>query len=86
MESLEKIVWQTVHRQFHARRAEWFELMGEMHFVMWRVPAGHQPTLDKALARLDHLRAHGDSDHAFGWPHLPAAKLWRSRNCDAEVA
>ena len=86
VESLEKFVWQTAHRQFYARRAEWFELLGEMHFVMWWVSAGHQPTLDEALARLDHLRAHGDSDHAFGWSHLAEAKLWRSRNCSGEVA
>jgi hypothetical protein len=44
--------------------------LGQMHFVMWWVPAGHRPTLDEALARLDHLRAHGDSDHAFGWGWL----------------
>ena len=45
-----------------------------------------RPTLDEALARLDHLRAHGDSDHAFGWAHLEAARLWRARNCAAVAA
>jgi hypothetical protein len=68
--SLEAFVWKTVHRQFYARRAEWFEVLGEMHFVMWRVAPGHRPTLDEGLARLAHLRAHGDSDHAFGWAYL----------------
>lgn len=84
--SLEKFVWQTVHRQFYERRAEWFELLGDMHFVMWWVPAGHKPTLDEALARLDHLREHGDSDHAFGWSWLKEAHLWRTRGCTGEVA
>ena len=79
--SLEKFVWQTVHRNFYERRAEWFELLGEMHFVMWWVPAGHRPTLDEALERLGHLRAHGDSDHAFGWSYLDEARLWRTRQC-----
>jgi hypothetical protein len=82
VESLEKFVWQTVHRQFYERRAEWFELMGQMHFVMWWVPVGHKPTLDEALARLEHLRAHGDSDHGFGWSWLEQARLWRTRRCD----
>ena len=82
---LETFVWGTVHKQFYERRQEWFEVLGEMHFVMWWVPAGHQPTLDEALARLDHLKEHGDSDHAFGWSHLKEARLWQDNRC-AEVA
>ncbi|MFV0385056.1 DUF3291 domain-containing protein [Paracoccus sp. (in: a-proteobacteria)] len=84
-ESLEKFVWQTAHRQFYERRAEWFELLGQMHFVMWWVPAGHKPTLDEALARLDHMREHGDGDHAFGWSWLKQARLWRTRGCDRKA-
>ncbi len=81
VEALERFVWGTIHRQFYERRAEWFELLGRMHFVMWWVPEGHRPTLEEALARLDHLEAHGDSDEAFGWRHLPQARLWRDRAC-----
>ncbi|MBP7000650.1 DUF3291 domain-containing protein [Amaricoccus sp.] len=81
VEALEAFVWNTAHRQFYARRAEWFELMPERHFVMWRVPAGHRPTLDEGLERLAHLRAHGDSDHAFGWEFAREARLWRTRAC-----
>jgi hypothetical protein len=86
VEALEAFVWNTVHRQFYARRAEWFEVLGKMHFVMWRVPAGHRPTLDEGLERLAHLQAHGDSDHAFGWAHLPEARLWREARCAAVAA
>lgn len=81
VKSLENFVWNTVHRQFYERRAEWFEILGEQHFVMWWVPVGHQPTLDEALGQLDHLRTHGDSDAAFGWRHVAEAKLWRERGC-----
>lgn len=84
--SLEKFVWQTVHKQFYDRRQDWFEVLGDMHFVMWLVPVGHAPTLDEALARLEHLRAHGDSDHAFGWSHLPQAQLWKTRHCNQTAA
>ena len=87
VETLEKFVWGTIHKQFYEKREEWFEVLGAMHFVMWWVPKGHQPRLDEALARLDHLRAHGDSDHAFGWSHLKQAKMWQSHGCtQAEVA
>ncbi len=86
VESLEKFVWGTVHRQFYERRAEWFEVLGEMHFVMWWVEPGHQPTLAEALARLAHRRAHGDSDHAFGWEHLREAEMYRTHQCQGHVA
>ncbi|MEE9388943.1 MAG: DUF3291 domain-containing protein [Paracoccaceae bacterium] len=86
VKSLENFVWNTAHRQFYERRAEWFELMADMHFVMWWVPKGHQPTLDEALERLEHLRQNGDSDHAFGWKHLQDAKLWRQKSCTQTAA
>ncbi|WP_300031289.1 DUF3291 domain-containing protein [uncultured Roseobacter sp.] len=82
---LETFVWGTIHKQFYERRQEWFEVLGEMHFVMWWVPVGHQPTLDEALARLEHLKKHGDSDHAFGWSYLKEARLWQENRC-GEVA
>ncbi len=85
VKTLEAFVWNTVHRQFYERRREWFEVLGEMHFVMWWIEPGHRPTLDAALARLAHLEANGDSDHAFGWAYLKEARLWRARNC-ARVA
>ena len=43
-----------------------------MHFVMWWVPVGHKPTLVEALAKLEHLRSHCDSDDAFGWDYMRA--------------
>ena len=81
VETLEDFVWNTVHRQFYERRQEWFEVLGKMHFVMWRVPAGHRPTIDEAMARLAHKETHGDSDHAFGWSYLRDATHWRAHQC-----
>lgn len=86
VESLERFVWQTVHKQFYDRRAEWFEVLGRMHFVMWWVPEGHRPNIDEAMAKLAHLEAHGDSDEAFGWAWLKQAQLWRTRACDREAS
>lgn len=80
-EHLERYVWNTVHKRFYERRAEWFSLMEKQHFVMWWVDEGHQPSLDEAGARLDHLQAHGDTDFAFGWSHLPHVKLWQQARC-----
>ena len=79
--SLERFVWGTIHKQFYERRAKWFEVLGEMHFVMWWVPAGHRPSLAEALDRLAYRRANGDSDHAFGWDHLAEAKMHQTHGC-----
>lgn len=85
VETLEQFVWNTVHRQFYERRKEWFEILGEQHFVMWWVPEGHCPSLEEALERLEHKKTHGDSDQAFGWSYLKDATLWQTHGC-AQVA
>ena len=84
--TLENFVWNTVHRSFYERRAEWFEVLGKMHFVMWWVPAGHWPTLAEALAKLAHKDANGDSDQAFGWSYLKDAKAWKTHGCTQVAA
>ena len=84
VETLEAFVWNTVHRQFYERRAEWFTVLGQMHFVMWWVPDGHKPTLAEGLDRLDHMRAKGDSEHAFGWSWLKQAQLYKTKACSAD--
>ena len=81
VEALEKFVWQTVHTRFYTRKHEWFEKLDGAYFVLWHVPAGHRPSVEEAIARLDHLKAHGPSEHAFGWQDAAAAKLWRSARC-----
>lgn len=81
VESLETFVWGTVHRQFYERRKEWFEVLGEMHFVMWWVARGHRPTLEEALARLETRKRDGDSDAAFGWDWLRTQGLWKTHAC-----
>ncbi len=86
VETLEAFVWNTVHRQFYDRRQEWFEVLGAMHFVMWWVPVGHTPTLAEALERLEHARANGDTDHAFGWKYLKEAQAWKSHQCKQMAA
>ncbi len=80
-EALEQFVWNTVHKQIYKQRAEWFETLNSHHFVMWWVAQGHEPSLNEAKARLDHLDAHGNDGFAFNWSHLPNVKLWQSEAC-----
>lgn len=83
VQTLEAFVWNTVHRQFYERRADWFSVLGSMHFVMWWVPEGHRPTLDEALEKLALREARGDSADAFGWSWLREAELYKSHACAA---
>jgi Domain of unknown function (DUF3291) len=80
-EALEHYVFKTVHVQFYKNKAEWFALMEKPHMVFWWVPEGHQPTLEEAMARLEHYEKNGASDHAFGWAEVMDAERMRSLRC-----
>ena len=71
VESFRHFVFQTVHKQFYDRKAEWYDASAQgTRLVMWWVPEGHIPTVNEAVERLAHLDAQGPSDHAFGWDHV----------------
>jgi hypothetical protein len=65
LEALRAFTYDTDHVAILRRRREWFERLATAHLVLWWVPAGHVPTVDEALVRLDHLRAHGPTPSAF---------------------
>lgn len=64
-DALFAFVYRSGHTKVMARRREWFERPDGPFQVMWWVPAGHIPTIEEGLARLEHLRRHGATDFAF---------------------
>jgi hypothetical protein len=84
VEALERFVWQTLHKRFYGRRREWFEHI-KTPLVLWFVPQGHTPDMAEGVERLEHLKAHGPSDYAFGWDRLPAARQWKTARCGAQT-
>ena len=80
VEALERFVYQTIHKRFYGRRAEWFEHLDGPYFVMWWVPVGNRPSVEEAIARLEHRKTHGSSDHAFDW-QTAAIQLWKTARC-----
>jgi hypothetical protein len=78
--ALERFVYQTIHKRFYGRRAEWFEHFEGPYFVMWWVPAGHEPSVAEALARLEQLKQQGPTDQAFDWA-AASAQLWKKARC-----
>ena len=82
-DALGRFVWNTLHRQFYARRGDWYveaEQRPGPRMVLWHVLAGHRPSLAEAADRLDHLARHGDTDHAFGWDRV-AQNGWTAHRC-----
>ena len=69
-EALHDFVYRTVHAAVMARRREWFARMTDAAIVLWWVPAGHRPSVQEAVDRLEHLRQHGDPPAAFTYKHL----------------
>lgn len=64
MEALGAFVYRTAHREIMRRRREWFEVM-ETYMCLWWVPAGHTPTVEEGLARLEVLERLGPTAEAF---------------------
>ena len=81
VEALERFVWQTLHKRMYNRRDDWFAPIEGAKLVLWWIPEGHRPPMAEGVERLDYLRKHGPTDHAFGWDRLPAAQLWKTAQC-----
>jgi len=65
IKSLSEYVYRSAHTEIMRRRKEWFERMVEAYMVLWWVPAGHEPTIEEALERLELLRRAGAGPEAF---------------------
>jgi hypothetical protein len=70
VEPLRAYVYKTAHADYLRRRKEWFEPMAEAYMVLWWIPAGHRPTIEEALERLDALRRRGPTAEAFTFRHV----------------
>lgn len=64
-----RFVFKDIHLEALKLRGSWFERIEPPYSVMWWVPAGHEPPVSEAMERLEHLRVHGDSPHAFSFKH-----------------
>ena len=72
IEALWDFVYDSGHLAVMRRRREWFERM-ETFMTLWWVEAGHIPTVEEALARLDDLRREGPTPRAFTFKRRFAA-------------
>ena len=67
VESLREFVYKNAHHQVLRERKRWFEKFDGPYYALWWAPAGQLPTIEEAKTRMDHLRAHGDTEQAFSF-------------------
>ena len=65
LEALQQFVYKSQHVETLRGRSQWFEPLAGSILALWWVPAGHIPTVTEAVERLEHLKAHGPTPHAF---------------------
>jgi hypothetical protein len=65
VEALSDYVYRSVHAEYLRRRREWFERFEGVGIVLWWVAAGHRPTIDEAIERLEQLQVRGPTASAF---------------------
>ena len=65
LEALQAFVYQSAHVGPLRDRRQWFEPIDGPILVLWWIRAGHIPTVAEAQARLEHLKTHGPTAHAF---------------------
>jgi hypothetical protein len=62
--ALGAFVYRSDHLGVMRRRAEWFEKL-ELYMALWWVPAGHIPSVEEGMARIETLRRLGPTAEAF---------------------
>lgn len=65
IDALADFTYRSGHKEFLRRRREFFEAPSLPILCLWWVPEGTIPAVPDAVARLEHLRAHGPSPEAF---------------------
>jgi hypothetical protein len=65
IDALADFTYRSGHVEFLRRRREFFEAPSQPIVCLWWIPEGTIPTVEDAIARLEHLRAHGPTPTAF---------------------
>lgn len=67
VDALFEFAYRSDHRRVFADRRHWFAKPEGPYQVLWWVEAGHEPSVEEALERLERLRRDGPSANAFSF-------------------
>lgn len=76
VEALQDYAYRSRHRDFVARRREWFA-EGSSRYAIWRIAPGETPSVDDGKERLDFLERYGPSPYAFRFGRVPEPLIVR---------
>jgi hypothetical protein len=65
LESLQQFVYKSRHVETLRARHHWFEQLEGPILVLWWIPAATIPSVTEARGRLQYLKDHGPTPHAF---------------------
>ena len=65
IDALADFTYRSDHVELLHRRRDFFEAPSQPILCLWWVPEGTIPTVDDAIARLEHLRTHGPTPTGF---------------------
>jgi hypothetical protein len=69
IDALADFAYRSAHTEFLRRRREFFEAATKPILCLWWISEGTIPTVEDAIERLEHLRAHGPTPTAFTFRH-----------------
>jgi hypothetical protein len=69
IDALADFTYRSGHTEFLRRRRDFFEAATQPILCLWWIPEGTIPSVEDAIARLEHLRAHGPTPTAFTFRH-----------------
>ncbi|MEM6485448.1 MAG: DUF3291 domain-containing protein [Pseudomonadota bacterium] len=65
VEVLFDYVYRTTHRDLMVKRRGWFEKPSSIYQALWWIPAGHVPSVEEGLRRIELLKKRGPTPDAF---------------------
>jgi len=70
VESLREYAYRSTHTGVLKYRTKWFENIKGPYMALWWIPAGHIPSPQEGRERLEYLREHGKTAHAFSFKNV----------------
>ncbi|MGH9657937.1 MAG: DUF3291 domain-containing protein, partial [Bryobacteraceae bacterium] len=69
-EALKAFLYHGRHSDVMRDRGEWFVPHDGPSVALWWIPAGQTPSVEEAVARLEHLRRKGETPEAFSFRRI----------------
>jgi hypothetical protein len=70
VETLREYAYRSSHTGVMKYRTKWFKKFDGPYMALWWIPAGHLPSPQEGMERLEHLRTNGNSPYAFSFKNI----------------